>query len=144
MALEPITNSSTVSSGTVQSSKSVSSQAAQQQDFNTESQSAGVSQAQDLAAVYNAQKSNVTDDDSKSKTDNNGQWIKNAVTDTNNKLKFTRTRCEFSYNDEVNRVAIKVVDRDTDEVIKEIPPEETLKVIEKIWEIAGLVVDERR
>lgn len=143
MALEPITNSSTVSSGTVQSGKSVSSQSTQQQDFNSESQSTGVNQAQDLAAVYNARNSNLPDD-SQNKTNNNGQWIKNAVTDANNKIKLSRTRCEFSYNDEVNRVAIKVVDSETDEVIKEIPPEETLKVIEKIWEIAGLVVDERR
>jgi flagellar protein FlaG len=139
MALEPIASSSTVSS-TVQTGKSTNSQSTQQ-DLNTDSSSSGVSQAQDAAVVYNSQQSNTN---TLGKTDNNEQWIKNAVTDTNNKIKMSRTRCEFSYNDEINRVAIKVVDSETDEVIKEIPPEETLKVIEKIWEIAGLVVDERR
>ncbi len=39
---------------------------------------------------------------------------------------------------------IKIVDKDTKEVIKEFPPEETLDMIEKVWELAGIMVDERR
>lgn len=70
--------------------------------------------------------------------------IKNAVNDVNNKLKPTKTRCEFSYHEEVNRVSIKIRDRETDEVVREIPPEEAIKVLEKIYEIAGLIVDEKR
>lgn len=70
--------------------------------------------------------------------------IKNAVNDVNNKLKPTKTRCEFSYHEEVNRVSIKIRDRETDEVVREIPPEESIKVLEKIYEIAGLLVDEKR
>lgn len=70
--------------------------------------------------------------------------IKNAVNDVNNKLKPTKTRCEFSYHEEVNRVSIKIRDRETDEIIREIPPEESIKVLEKIYEIAGLLVDEKR
>jgi flagellar protein FlaG len=41
-------------------------------------------------------------------------------------------------------VTIKVMDKDTEEVIREIPPEETLEMIQKMWELAGLMVDERR
>lgn len=70
--------------------------------------------------------------------------IKNAVNDVNNKLKPTKTRCEFSYHEEVNRISIKIRDRETDEIIREIPPEESIKVLEKIYEIAGLLVDEKR
>lgn len=70
--------------------------------------------------------------------------VKNAIDQVNHKLKATRTRCEFSYHEEVNRVSIKVLDKETDTVIREIPPEESLKALEKIWEIAGLLIDERR
>ncbi|MCX4317731.1 MAG: flagellar protein FlaG [Lachnospiraceae bacterium] len=39
---------------------------------------------------------------------------------------------------------MKVKDADTGEVIREIPAEETLKMVEKMWELAGILVDERR
>lgn len=68
--------------------------------------------------------------------------IKDAITRANNKIK--RTRCEFSYSEETKRVSIKVLDQDTEEVIREIPPEDTLQMIEKMWEMAGILVDERR
>ena len=62
----------------------------------------------------------------------------------NNKLKPTKTRCEFSYHEEVNRVSIKILDRETNEVVREIPPEESIKILEKVYEVAGLLVDEKR
>jgi flagellar protein FlaG len=72
------------------------------------------------------------------------QQIKDAISKANNKMKGHRTRCEFSYHEETKRVSIKVLDKETQEVIREIPPEETLEMIEKMWELAGLLVDERR
>jgi flagellar protein FlaG len=41
-------------------------------------------------------------------------------------------------------VTIKLVDKETKEVIKELPPEKTLDMIAKVWEMAGLLVDEKR
>ncbi|MDD3172610.1 MAG: flagellar protein FlaG [Herbinix sp.] len=79
---------------------------------------------------------------------NNGsasdQQIKDAISKANNKLKMHRTRCEFSYHEETKRVSIKVLDEDTKEVIREIPPEQTLEMVERMWELAGLLVDEKR
>lgn len=69
--------------------------------------------------------------------------LKAAITKVNSKIKSTRTKCEYSYNDTINRVAIKIVDETTGDVIKEIPPEETLKMIEKMWEIAGILMDKK-
>lgn len=48
------------------------------------------------------------------------------------------------YNEPTNRITIKIKDRDTDEVIREIPSEKALKMLEKAWEIAGILVDEKR
>ena len=42
-----------------------------------------------------------------------------------------------------NRVTIQIIDKDTKEVIKEVPPDKTLDMIAKAWELAGIMVDER-
>ncbi len=50
----------------------------------------------------------------------------------------------FGVHDGTNRITIKIIDKDTKEVIKEYPPEKTLDMIAKVWEMAGLMVDEKR
>ena len=50
----------------------------------------------------------------------------------------------FGIHEDTNRVTIKIIDKDTKEVIKEFPPEKTLDMIAKVWEMAGIMVDERR
>lgn len=70
--------------------------------------------------------------------------LTDAIEKANEFMRQKKTRCEFSYIETVKRVSITVFDNDTQKVIKEIPPEESLKAIEKIWEIAGLIVDEKR
>lgn len=70
--------------------------------------------------------------------------IKDAVDKVNQKIVPSKTRCEFSYHEDTNRISIKVIDQATEETIKEIPAEETLDMLSKIWELAGLLVDERR
>lgn len=64
-----------------------------------------------------------------------------AVSDLNNKMR--TTRCEYLYDEPTKRVSIKVFDKDTDELIREIPPEKSLEAIKKIWELAGLIVDKK-
>ena len=90
--------------------------------------------------------SNSTDDKKDQEKGNKHQLseatINDAVSSANRKLE--RTRCEYSYHQETNRVSIKVFDADTDEVIREIPPEKSLDMLQKMWELAGLIVDEKR
>lgn len=50
----------------------------------------------------------------------------------------------FGVHEGTNRLTIKIVDKETKEVIRELPPEKTLDMIAKIWEIVGLFVDEKR
>ncbi len=52
-------------------------------------------------------------------------------------------RVVLSVNDQINQVVIKVVDGETDKVIKEIPAEELQRAIAKIREAIGLLVDEK-
>jgi flagellar protein FlaG len=61
-----------------------------------------------------------------------------------NKIINNNTVAEFGYNEPTKRITIKIKDKDTGEVIKEIPSEKALKMLEKAWEIAGILVDEKR
>ena len=54
------------------------------------------------------------------------------------------TEAVFGFHDKTNRVTIKIVDKDTKKVVKEFPPEKTLDMIAKAWELAGIMVDERK
>ncbi|MDE6875496.1 MAG: flagellar protein FlaG [Lachnospiraceae bacterium] len=79
-------------------------------------------------------------------SEKNANRVKDAVNQANNRLKqkHASTKCEFSYHEATGRISIKVMDKETDEVIREIPPEETLEMVEKMWELAGIIVDEHR
>ena len=68
--------------------------------------------------------------------------LKSAV----EKINSTTNSCEavFGIHEGTNRVTIKMVDKKTQEVIKEFPAEETLDLIARAWELAGIMVDERR
>jgi flagellar protein FlaG len=57
-------------------------------------------------------------------------------------LAFNR-RVVLAVNDQINQVIIKVVDAETDKVIKEIPAEEIQHLIARIKETIGLLVDEK-
>jgi flagellar protein FlaG len=74
--------------------------------------------------------------------------VKEAVEDINKKIKqanpLHHTSCSFKYHDDTNRISITVKNADTDEVIREIPPEKALDMLAKAWEMAGLLVDEKR
>ena len=72
----------------------------------------------------------------------NPESIRRAVENINKKL--TNSEAVFGIHEKTNRVTIKIVDKETKEVIKELPPEKTLDMISKVWEIAGLLVDEKR
>lgn len=68
--------------------------------------------------------------------------VKLAVEEINKKAK--NSEAVFGVHDDTNRITIKIVDKETKETIKEFPPEETLDMIAKVWELAGLMVDEKR
>ena len=67
--------------------------------------------------------------------------IRKALESINKQL--SHTECQYGFHDKTNRVTIKIVDKDTEKVIKEFPPEETLEMIAKAWELAGILVDEK-
>lgn len=69
--------------------------------------------------------------------------IKKAVEEINKKM-ISHSEAIFGIHDKTNRVTIKIVDKNTKEVIKELPPEKTLDMLARVWEMAGILVDEKR
>ena len=68
--------------------------------------------------------------------------VKKAVEKLNKNM--SNSEAIFGIHDATNRVTIKIVDKETKEVLKEIPPEKSLDMIAKAWELAGILVDEKR
>jgi flagellar protein FlaG len=54
------------------------------------------------------------------------------------------TEAIFGIHEGTNHVMIKIIDKDTKKVIREYPSEETLDIIEKVWELAGIMFDKKR
>ena len=71
------------------------------------------------------------------------EQIKKAVEQLNKKIA-NHSEAVFGIHEKTNRVTIKIVDKDTKKVLKELPPEKTLDMIAKVWEMAGILVDEKR
>lgn len=54
------------------------------------------------------------------------------------------TSLEFSVHEKTKAISVKVLDRETGETIREVPPEKILDFVANLWEMAGLFVDEKR
>ena len=70
--------------------------------------------------------------------------VKSAIADINKRIAPTSTTLQFAYHEKTHRISITVKDKETNKVIREIPPEKTLDMIAKSLELAGLLVDEKR
>ena len=70
------------------------------------------------------------------------ETLKKAVDNLNKSM--PNTEAVFGIHEGTNRVTIKIVDKTTKKTIQELPPEKTLDMIERVWEMAGILVDEKR
>ncbi|WP_420819917.1 flagellar protein FlaG [Paenibacillus favisporus] len=53
------------------------------------------------------------------------------------------TTLDISIHKATNSIMVKVLDKDTGEVIREVPPEKTLDIVAKMMEIAGIIIDKK-
>ncbi len=56
-------------------------------------------------------------------------------------LQRVNAQLSFKLHEGTGRTLVQVVDKETEEVIREIPPEKMLDMIAGIWQWSGLVVD---
>lgn len=73
----------------------------------------------------------------------NKESLEKAVEDTNRVLFDQNDRFEFKIHERTGRIMVKLIDNETDEIIKEIPPEKILDLVASIWDLVGILVDKR-
>lgn len=125
---------SSVAARPVSESSEVSDVAAQELSSASMQQAVSVQKASDKA------ENSGTGSDGRKQNSNATMKDVNEI----NKLINRNTVAEFGYNEPTNRITIKIKDKETDEVIKEIPSEKALEMLAKVWELAGILVDEKR
>ncbi|MFU0800389.1 MAG: flagellar protein FlaG [Xylanivirga thermophila] len=69
--------------------------------------------------------------------------LQKAVEEANKAVEDYDRRFEFSIHEKTKSIMVKVINTQTNEIIREIPPEKILDMIAKLWEMAGIIVDER-
>jgi flagellar protein FlaG len=70
--------------------------------------------------------------------------IDNIVNTLNSAAKSVNQRVSFSFDEKTDRVIIKFINGDTNEVLREIPPKEMIRLLERMHELIGMVFDESR
>ena len=149
MALEPIGSAMTYQAQTVlpevQAPAKVESAAAVKEGT---AQDQAAAQAVDNKVVV-VDSANKAEDGSKGDSTSgqkqgeaSNEQIKEAVEKLNKKM-MGHSEALFGIHEDTQRLTIKIVDKDTKKTIKEFPPEKTLDMIAKIWEMAGIIVDEK-
>ncbi|MCF7757112.1 flagellar protein FlaG [Paenibacillus xylanexedens] len=53
------------------------------------------------------------------------------------------TTLEMSVHEKTHQILVKVLNKETGELIREIPPEKTLDLVARMMEIAGILIDEK-
>lgn len=114
------------SSNTVQDSKST-------QDTNSQYKQTEVKKVNDT---------NRTDISSDSVI--NDEMLDNSIKQANKALETHNKYIERTVHEKTHAIIYVLKDSLTQEVIREFPPKKIQDMIAKMWEIAGLIVDERR
>lgn len=58
-------------------------------------------------------------------------------------LEGPQTTLEISIHEKTHELMVKVLNKDTGELIREVPSEKTLNLVANMMEIAGILIDER-
>lgn len=74
----------------------------------------------------------------------NEKTLNKAVDTVNEKLVGSNAECKFGVHKKTGQITVKVLDKQTGDVIREIPPEKILDIVAKALEVAGILLDEKR
>ena len=143
MAIEPLSSAMTYQAQTTQQAKPIQKTVVEDTEVSTPEKVSAYDATTVKVAETEKQDSQSGQENSYSNQQQaNNEKIRKAVEQLNKNM--SHSEAVFGFHDATNRVTIKIIDKDTKEVIKELPPEKTLDMIAKVWEMAGILVDEKR
>lgn len=73
----------------------------------------------------------------------NKQHVEQAVKDINDFFQTMRRSLQFKLDQDSGKMVVQIKDADTDEVIRQIPPEYVLKLAKQLGEVKGLLFEEK-
>ncbi|WP_022852141.1 flagellar protein FlaG [Limisalsivibrio acetivorans] len=103
-------------------------------------QNQSVSQAQKLK--YQSTSGDAAGKVSKKEEKSQMKDIESAVETLNESLSSINVKREFKVEEQLNEVIVKLIDKDEDKIIKQIPSEEAIRLSKNIKEMVGLIYDE--
>lgn len=142
MAIEALTNPASVYNDVQTPTQNTQKRVMEAEESSEKMENVSGSKVDDTSSSKTAEEKDIYEVENAK--DVSAEKVKKAIAEINQKIRPTRTSCQFSYHEETNRISIKVINDDTDEVIREIPPEKTLDMIAKTLELEGMLVDEKR
>lgn len=74
---------------------------------------------------------------------NSKEKVKEAVKSINDFLEVEHKASKFVFHDGLDQYFVKLIDTETEEVIKEIPPEKLLDAFYEMQKLVGMIVDEK-
>lgn len=69
--------------------------------------------------------------------------LEQAIKAANEMMKMSDTRFEYSVDKDINREVVKLINNQTDEVIRQYPPAEILNMVTKMYNMFGIIVDKK-
>ncbi|WP_051654731.1 flagellar protein FlaG [Persephonella sp. IF05-L8] len=69
--------------------------------------------------------------------------LKKAAEDLNKKFEMLNSQLKVEFDEDTGIKVVKIVDRETKEVVRQIPPEVMLKIAKYLDEVAGLLFNEK-
>ncbi|QQP13277.1 flagellar protein FlaG [Lysinibacillus agricola] len=69
--------------------------------------------------------------------------LQQAIDVVNEFLEINHSSSKFVYHEGLDRYYVTIVNRDTDEVVKEIPPKKILDAFYEMQKMVGMIVDEK-
>jgi len=109
------------------------------QNYDSLNQNNSIKKSNDI----NVQNKELKDQDEKVQKEELKKKLQQIVEDLNKSLNPLNDSLKFKFDDKVDILTVKVVDTKSDKVIREFPPKEALRLMEKMREVVGMLFDKK-
>jgi flagellar protein FlaG len=79
----------------------------------------------------------------KEKTKTTKEELQHLTEQLNKEMSPLNPDIKFQFNDKVEELVVNVIDKNTDKIIRKIPSDEALKIMEKMRELVGALFDKK-
>lgn len=92
-------------------------------------------------SIEKVSKENKEQVDLNNQDENLNEKLKDAIEKLNKQMGTLETNIRFGYNDKINSMYVDVTERDSGKLIRKIPSEEVMKLIEHFKGVIGTIFD---